>query len=39
MVRATFKGSGKKKLLLIAHMDTVYLRGMLASSVASWLLA
>ena len=30
MVRATFKGSGKKKLLLIAHMDTVYLRGMLA---------
>ena len=30
MVRATFKGSGKKKILLIAHMDTVYLRGMLS---------
>lgn len=30
MVRATFKGSGSKKILLIAHMDTVYLKGMLA---------
>jgi len=30
MVRATFTGSGTKKILLIAHMDTVYLRGMLA---------
>jgi glutamate carboxypeptidase len=28
MVRATFKGTGTKKILLIAHMDTVYLRGM-----------
>jgi glutamate carboxypeptidase len=27
-VRATFKGKGTKKLLLIAHMDTVYLVGM-----------
>jgi len=30
MVHATFKGSGTKKVLLIAHMDTVYRRGMLA---------
>ncbi len=30
MVRATLKGSGTKKILLIAHMDTVYLKGMLA---------
>jgi glutamate carboxypeptidase len=30
MVRATFKGGGTKKILLIAHMDTVYRRGMLA---------
>jgi len=30
MVRATFTGSGKAKILLIAHMDTVYARGMLA---------
>lgn len=30
MVRATFTGSGTKKILLLAHMDTVYLRGMLA---------
>jgi glutamate carboxypeptidase len=30
MVHAQFKGSGTKKILLIAHMDTVYLRGMLA---------
>jgi glutamate carboxypeptidase len=28
MVRATFKGTGSKKILLIAHMDTVYLKGM-----------
>ncbi|MEO8103344.1 MAG: M20/M25/M40 family metallo-hydrolase [Betaproteobacteria bacterium] len=31
MVKATFKGSGTKKILLIAHMDTVYLKGMLAN--------
>jgi glutamate carboxypeptidase len=30
MVKATFKGTGRKKIMLIAHMDTVYLRGMLA---------
>jgi glutamate carboxypeptidase len=30
MVRARFTGTGTKKILLIAHMDTVYLRGMLA---------
>jgi glutamate carboxypeptidase len=30
MVEARFIGSGTKKILLIAHMDTVYLRGMLA---------
>jgi glutamate carboxypeptidase len=29
MVHAEFKGSGTKKIMLIAHMDTVYLRGML----------
>ncbi len=29
MVAATFKGTGTKKILLIAHMDTVYRRGML----------
>lgn len=28
-VRATFKGSGTKSILLIAHMDTVYARGSL----------
>jgi glutamate carboxypeptidase len=28
-VRATFKGNGTKKIMLIAHMDTVYPRGML----------
>ncbi|QJR15473.1 M20/M25/M40 family metallo-hydrolase [Usitatibacter palustris] len=27
-VRATFKGKGTKKLLMIAHMDTVYIKGM-----------
>ncbi|HKA42929.1 MAG TPA: M20/M25/M40 family metallo-hydrolase [Burkholderiales bacterium] len=30
MVRATFAGTGSKRILLIAHMDTVYPRGMLA---------
>jgi glutamate carboxypeptidase len=30
MVRATFTGNGTKKILLMAHMDTVYPRGMLA---------
>jgi len=30
MVRATFKGTGSKRILLIAHMDTVYPAGMLA---------
>jgi glutamate carboxypeptidase len=30
MVEARFVGSGTRKILLIAHMDTVYLRGMLA---------
>jgi glutamate carboxypeptidase len=30
MVLARFAGAGTKKILLIAHMDTVYLRGMLA---------
>ncbi len=30
MVGARFTGTGTKKILLIAHMDTVYLRGMLA---------
>ena len=30
VVRATFVGKGTKKILLIAHMDTVYPRGMLA---------
>ena len=28
MVKATFKGTGTSKIMLIAHMDTVYLRGM-----------
>src|SRR6516162_2064083 len=32
MVHASFVGTGTKKIMLIAHMDTVYLRGMLASS-------
>ena len=30
MVRATFTGKGAKRILLLAHMDTVYQRGMLA---------
>ena len=30
IVRATFRGRGTKKILLIGHMDTVYLTGMLA---------
>jgi glutamate carboxypeptidase len=30
IVRATFTGGGKAKILLLAHMDTVYPRGMLA---------
>ncbi len=29
MVRAEWQGTGSRKVLLIAHMDTVYLRGML----------
>jgi glutamate carboxypeptidase len=29
MVQAEWQGTGKKKVLLIAHMDTVYVRGML----------
>jgi glutamate carboxypeptidase len=29
MVHAEFMGTGSKKIMLIAHMDTVYLRGML----------
>ena len=30
VVRATFKGTGSKKIMLIAHMDTVYQIGMLS---------
>jgi glutamate carboxypeptidase len=30
MVKAVFEGKGKSRILLIAHMDTVYLKGMLA---------
>ncbi len=30
IVRATFTGTGTRKILLLAHMDTVYPRGMLA---------
>lgn len=30
LVRGTFTGTGTKKILLLAHMDTVYPRGMLA---------
>ncbi len=29
MVQAEFKGTGTRKIMMIAHMDTVYLRGML----------
>jgi glutamate carboxypeptidase len=29
IVHAEFKGTGTRKIMLIAHMDTVYLRGML----------
>ena len=29
-VKTTFRGKGTKKILLIAHMDTVYLKGMAA---------
>jgi glutamate carboxypeptidase len=31
MVKATFTGTGKRNFLLIAHMDTVYGKGILAS--------
>lgn len=31
MVIATFQGTGSRKLMLIAHMDTVYQRGILGS--------
>lgn len=30
MVHARFSGNGDKKIMLMAHMDTVYLRGMIA---------
>jgi len=30
IVQARFEGKGKKRILLLAHVDTVYLRGMLA---------
>ena len=30
MVKATFSGTGTRKILMIVHMDTVYPRGMLA---------
>jgi glutamate carboxypeptidase len=30
IVQARFEGKGSKRILLLAHMDTVYLRGMLA---------
>jgi len=30
IVHARFEGKGSKRILLLAHMDTVYLRGMLA---------
>jgi glutamate carboxypeptidase len=29
VVQATFKGSGSSRIMLLAHMDTVYLKGML----------
>jgi glutamate carboxypeptidase len=31
MVKATFTGTGKKNFMLIAHMDTVYAKGILAT--------
>ena len=31
MVKATFTGTGARKILLLAHMDTVYPRGMLGA--------
>jgi glutamate carboxypeptidase len=31
MLQATFTGSGKRNFMLIAHMDTVYAKGILAS--------
>jgi len=31
MVKATFTGSGRKRILMLGHMDTVYLEGILAS--------
>jgi glutamate carboxypeptidase len=31
MVKATWRGKGTRKILLIAHMDTVYPKGMLAN--------
>jgi glutamate carboxypeptidase len=31
MVKATFKGTGSKRILLIAHIDTVYPKGMAAN--------
>jgi glutamate carboxypeptidase len=31
IVKATFTGTGKKKILLLAHLDTVYPEGILAS--------
>lgn len=31
MIKAQFSGSGTRKIMFIAHMDTVYLRGMLAN--------
>ena len=30
ITKATFRGTGSKRILLIAHLDTVYLQGMLA---------
>ena len=30
MVKATSKGTGTKNVMLFAHMDTLYLKGMLA---------
>jgi hypothetical protein len=36
MVHAEFKGSGSRKIMLIAHMDTVYLPGMLKDQSVGW---